>query len=134
MTDDNAGFDEAAGAFQGTGFNDGTGAYDSAGFDDSAGPNDSADFDEGAGFTENASESGDFDESFFATLEAAPNADPAESAGDGLDSDEALDLEGADTADSADEILYEAEGDGSFETDALEGDAEDFPFDLGGEA
>jgi hypothetical protein len=127
MTDDNAGFDEATGAFQGAGFNDGTGAYDTSGLNDSAG------FDEGAGFNDNADDSADFDESFFATLESGPDADTVGVA-DNPVADEALDFEGADNADGAEEFQYEAEGDGSFETDALEFDTEDFPFDLGGEA
>ncbi|GAA1675294.1 hypothetical protein GCM10009830_22380 [Glycomyces endophyticus] len=77
----------------------------------------------------------DFGEDFFASLEAAPDADA---------------FGALDGADGPDEFLYESEGDGSFETDAAddgadegaadgdpeapeEFDADDFPFDLGGE-
>lgn len=66
----------------------------------------------------------DFDESFFASLEAGPD-DPVEPAADDpLD----FDLEGDG---GVDEFLYEAEGDGSFETEAVETD--DAPDD-GGES
>ena len=53
----------------------------------------------------------EFDDAFFASLEAGPDEDPA--SGDELD----LDLEGDG---GVDEFLYEAEGDGSFETEAAE--------------
>ena len=56
---------------------------------------------------------GEFDEGFFASLEAAPD-DPVEDAGRLLAED--------------DEFLYEAEGDGSFETDAADLD-DDTAFD-----
>lgn len=56
----------------------------------------------------------EFDDAFFASLEAGPDEDPA--SGDELD----LDLEGDG---GVDEFLYEAEGDGSFETNAVETEA-----------
>jgi hypothetical protein len=73
----------------------------------------------------------DFDGAFFTSLEAGPVENPAEPAAVDLGSDEAIDPEGEV---GAEEILYEAESDGSFETDAAEFEAEDFPFDIGGEA
>lgn len=72
----------------------------------------------------------DFDGAFFTSLEAGPVEDSAEPVAEDLALDEAIDLEGEV---GAEEILYEAEGDGSFETDAAEFEGEDFPFDLGGE-
>jgi hypothetical protein len=56
----------------------------------------------------------EFDDAFFTALEAGPDEDPA--SGDELD----LDLEGDG---GVDEFLYEAEGDGSFETNAVETEA-----------
>jgi hypothetical protein len=71
----------------------------------------------------------EFGEDFFASLESAPEAETAD------DTDDVFD-----DAAGPDEFHYEAEGDGSFETDAaeefpddLDADADDFPFDLGGE-
>jgi hypothetical protein len=55
----------------------------------------------------------DFDESFFASLESSPDEPAADD--DPLD----FDLEGDG---GVDEFLYEEEGDGSFETEALDTD------------
>ncbi|RRR97320.1 hypothetical protein [Glycomyces terrestris] len=77
-----------------------------------------------------AGDEADFGEDFFYSLEAAPDAEPQDAgAADGVFDGDA----------GADEFQYEAEGDGSFETEAAaeefpeEFDAEDYPFDLGGE-
>lgn len=55
----------------------------------------------------------DFDESFFASLEAGPDEPDDAAPDDTLD----FDLEGDG---GVEEFLYEAEGDGSFETEAGE--------------
>jgi hypothetical protein len=75
----------------------------------------------------------DFDGAFFTSLEAGPVEDAAEPVAEDLAVDEAIELESLEGEVGAEEILYEAEGDGSFETDAADFEAEDFPFDLGGE-
>lgn len=87
--------------------------------------------DDSAGVDDSADGGADFDDAFFASLEAGPDEDPAEAIAEDFATDEALDLE---SGGDVDEILYEAEGDGSFETEAVDFDADDFPFDLGGEA
>lgn len=87
--------------------------------------------DDSAGFYSGADDDGaDFDDAFFSSLEAGPDEDPSEAVAEDLVPDEALDLDGGD---GVDEIFYEAESDGSFETEAADLDADDFPFDLGGE-
>ena len=65
-----------------------------------------------------ADDNAEFDESFFASLEAGPDEQPAEA--DDPAPDEPLDFEGDA---GADEFLYETEGDGSFETNAVETEA-----------
>jgi hypothetical protein len=107
MTDGNAGFDESAGFNGNAGFSDGA---------------------DGAGFEGGSGGGGAFDDSFFATLEAGPDEELADPV-----ADEALDLGVDDGPEGAEGFQYEAEGDGSFETEAMEFEAEDFPFDLGGE-
>jgi len=68
-----------------------------------------------------AAEEGEFDERFFASLEADPDAPVDESALDlSLDLSTDDDLSGDDDA-----FLYEAEGDGSFETEAADPDLTD---------
>jgi hypothetical protein len=110
---------------------------DSVGFDDGA-DNDADDGADshaaepaGAGFDNADAEHVDFDHAFFASPETGPDEEPTEVVAEDLVPDEAIDLEGEG---GVDEFLYEAEGDGSFETEAAEFDADDFPFDLGGEA
>jgi hypothetical protein len=114
----------------------------SAGTYDNAGSSDNADFDYGGGISDGADSAGfdggvddgaEFGDAFFTSLEAGPGEDPADP--EALALDEPLDLEGDDGTEA---FQYEAEGDGSFETDAAEFDpaafdADDFPFELGGE-
>lgn len=69
----------------------------------------------------------DFDDAFFASLEASPDEASVEAddlaAGQGLDLDFERDEVEGDFG--VDEFLYEAEGDGSFETDAADLDSVD---------